>query len=98
MDKFPWDDDAITGSAQNATNELPCSMSARELGALGLPVDDPFWMTPEAFDAHLAEVDAQQGEQANRLGPDAPQLKISAWRVPAGHRCPHLTRARRGQP
>lgn len=43
MDKFPWDDDAITGSAQNATNELPCSMSARELGALGLPVDDPFW-------------------------------------------------------
>jgi hypothetical protein len=72
MEKFPWDDDAITGSAQNATNELPCSMSARELGALGLPVDDPFWMTPETFDAHFAEVDAQQIEQANRLGPDAP--------------------------
>lgn len=59
MEKFPWDDDAISESAHNATNKLPRSLTACELGALGLPVDDPFWMSPEAFDAHLAEVDGQ---------------------------------------
>ena len=72
MEKFPWDDDVISKAARTATNDLPRSLSASDLAALDLPVDDPFWMSPEAFDAYLAEVEGQYVEQAETLGPDAP--------------------------
>ncbi len=86
MEKFPWDDDAISKPAHNATNELPRSLSASDLAALGLLVDDPFWMSPGAFDAHLAEVEGRRVEQAETLGPDAPAAQNT--RVASPRRAP----------
>ncbi|WHZ37338.1 hypothetical protein [Sagittula sp. MA-2] len=96
MEKFPWDDDAISKPAHNATNELPRSLSARELVALGLPVDDPFWMSPEAFDAHLAEVEGLQAAQVKTLGPDAPAAQNIRVASPSRAPLPSLDPRKRG--
>ena len=69
---FPWDDDAVSQRPDNTTSDVPRNLSVTELAALGLPVDDPFWMSPEAFEAHLVETEGQVGEQSKTLGPDAP--------------------------
>lgn len=90
MERFPWDDDAISEFAHNATNELPRAWSASDLAALGLPVDDPFWMSHEAFDAHLAEVEGQCVEQAETLGPDAPAAQHIRVATPSRAPLPSL--------
>lgn len=96
MEKFPWDDDAISKPAHNATNELPRSLSARELVALGLPLDDPFWMSPEAFNAHLAEVEGQQAAQVKTLGPDAPAAQNIRVASPSRAPLPSLDPRKKG--
>ncbi len=96
MEEFPWDDDAISGSAHKATSDLPRSLTACELRALGLPVDDPFWMSPEAFDAHLAEVEGQQAGQAKTLGPDAPAAQSIRVACPSRAPLPSLDPRRTG--
>lgn len=96
MEKFPWDDDAISESSHNARRDEPRSLSARELGALGLPVDDPFWMSPEAFDAHLSEVEGQQAAQVKTLGPDAPAAQNIRVACPSRAPLPSLDPRKRG--
>lgn len=96
MEKFPWDDDAISRSTHNDTSDQPRVLSARDLAALGLPVDDHFWMSPEAFDAHLAEVEGQRVEQAETLGPDAPAAQNIRVASPSRAPLPSLDPRRRG--
>ncbi|MBB03911.1 MAG: hypothetical protein CML03_00055 [Pseudooceanicola sp.] len=96
MDKFPWDDDAISDSAHNATCDEPRALSARELGALGLPEDDPFWMLPEAFDAHLGEVEGQQSAQVKTFRPDAPAAQNIRVASPTRAPLPSLDPRKRG--
>ncbi|THH34233.1 hypothetical protein E4Z66_19420 [Aliishimia ponticola] len=59
-------------------------------------MDDPFWMSSEAFDAHLAEVNAQQAEQANRLGPDAPAAQNIRVASPSRAPLPSLDPRKKG--
>lgn len=96
MEKFPWDDDAISESAHKTTNALPRSLSASDLAALGLLVDDPFWMSPEAFEAHLAEVEGQRFEQAETLGPDAPAAQNIRIASPSRAPLPSLDPRKKG--
>lgn len=96
MEKFPWDEDAISESSHNATRDEPRSLSACELGALGLPVDDPFWMSPGAFDAHLSEVEGQQAAQVKTLGPDAPAAQNIRVACPSRAPLPSLDPRKRG--
>ncbi|MBY6114261.1 hypothetical protein KUW09_07265 [Mameliella alba] len=96
MEKFPWDDDAISKPAHKATSDQPRALSARELGALGLPVDDPFWMSPEAFDAHLVGVECQRFEQAETLGPDAPATQNIRVACPSRAPLPSLDPRKKG--
>lgn len=64
---LPWEDDALSDAhTENlpdditaATTEVAASargrqLSVAEMAALGLPIDDPFWVLPEVFDAYLA--------------------------------------------
>ncbi|GAA6150044.1 hypothetical protein NBRC116586_31060 [Pseudooceanicola nitratireducens] len=96
MERFPWDDDAISKPARNATNDLPRSLSASDLAALGLPVDDPFWLSPQAFDAHLAEVEGQQAAQAKTLGPNAPAAQNIRMASPCRAPLPSLDPRKKG--
>ncbi|WP_297538597.1 hypothetical protein [Roseovarius sp.] len=96
MERFPWDDDAISKPARNATNDLPRSLSASDLAALGLPVDDPFWLSPEAFDAHLAEVEGQQAAQVKTLGPNAPAAQNIRMASPCRAPLPSLDPRKKG--
>ena len=96
MDKFPWDDDAISESAHKASNALPRSLSASDLAELGLPVDDPFWMSPEAFDAQLVEVEGQQAAQVKTFGPDAPAAQNIRVASPSRAPLPSLDPRERG--
>lgn len=75
---LPWEDDALSDAVpkRQANGTAPArgqQLSVAEIAALGLPVDDPFWMLPEVFDAMLAE----RGEEiappeTDTIGPDAP--------------------------
>jgi hypothetical protein len=96
MEKFPWDDNAISKPAHNASNALPRSLSASDLAALGLLVDDPFWMSPEVFEAHLAEVEGQRFEQAETLGPDAPVAQNIRIASPSRAPLPSLDPRKKG--
>lgn len=95
-EKFPWDDDAISESAHKTTNALPRSLSASDLAVLGLLVDDPFWLSPEAFEAHLAEVEGQRFEQSETLGPDAPAAQNIRIASPSRAPLPSLDPRKKG--
>ncbi|AUQ81147.1 hypothetical protein [Phaeobacter inhibens] len=96
MYKFPWDDDAISECAHKTATDVPRSLSVIELAAFGLPVDDPFWMSPEAFEAHLAEIEGQGGEQTKKLGPDAPAAQNIRVASPSRTPLPSLDPRKKG--
>jgi hypothetical protein len=97
---LPWEDDALSDAhTENlpdditaATTETAASapgrqLSVAEIAALGLPIDDPFWVLPEVFDAYLAG-DSASFEAADwtRVGLDAsatqPIRRAVAQRAP----------------
>ena len=75
---LPWEDDILSDAvpkrqANGITPARGQQLSVAEIAALGLPVDDPFWMLPEVFDAMLAERgDEVAPPETCTIGRDAP--------------------------
>lgn len=106
---LPWEDGALSDAQTEnlpddstaATTETAASargrqLSVAEIAALGLPIDDPFWVLPEVFDAYLAGNGAPLDEadsitkvemaECTRVGSDAPAAQ--PIRRAVAHRAP----------
>lgn len=91
---LPWEDDALSDGPPQclpddmtaATTETGASahgrqLSVAEIASLGLPINDPFWILPEVFDAYLTGDDTPIKNAENSrsvevadpvaIGPDA---------------------------
>lgn len=106
---LPWEDGALSDAhTENRPDEIAAAttevfastpgrqLSVAEIAALGLPIDDPFWVLPEVFDAYLAGNSAPLDEtdsitevevaECTRVGSDAPVAQ--PIRRAVAHRAP----------
>jgi hypothetical protein len=98
MVALPWEDETLAADQNNAPKREPLALaaprqlSASEITALGLPVDDPFWMLPKVFDAYLRRMNQvlQTTEQFPSLGPNAPAAQLIRRAVPCRAPLPPL--------
>lgn len=71
MSQFPWEEEIVSDGTHLNNASRPCQLSVSEVAALGFPVDDSFWIMPEAFDAYLAGLEAEH-ITIEAIGPNAP--------------------------
>lgn len=104
MAALPWEDETISADDSNAPERpspalaAPRQLSASEIAALGLPVDDPFWMLPEVFDDYLKKMNqmVHTTDALPSLGPNAPAAQPIRRAMSCRAPLPPLDPRRRG--
>lgn len=106
MSALPWEDDALAEDAISAWPDLPPNtdvhvtrrdggqLSVAEIAALGLPVDDPFWILPEVFDAYLAGNGPPVEESGDSIQVDAVDLMMIGSDAPVAQPIRHARAGR----